>query len=83
MFFTGHRDQSTPSTVYVTQNSNSSRETEEAGLLDPHDREVCIQSMERKRSHFLSFFLNIHCLLLFIRDNFPLRDNGDKLVLAN
>lgn len=57
MFFTGHRDQSTPSTVYVTQNSNSSRETEEAGLLDPHDREVCIQSMERKRSHFLSFFL--------------------------
>lgn len=82
MFFTGHRDQSTPSTVYVTQNSNSSRETEETGLLDPHDREVCIQSMERKRSHFLSFF-KYTLFTTFFRDNFPLRDNGDILVLAN
>lgn len=53
--FTGHRDHSAPSKVYVTQNSNSSRETEEAWLLDPYDREVC-NFMERRRSHFLTLF---------------------------
>lgn len=53
--FTGHRDHSAPSKVYVTQNSNSSGETEEAWLLDPYDREVC-NFMERRRSHFLTLF---------------------------
>lgn len=55
IFFTGHCDHSAPSKVYVTQNSNSSGETEEAWLLDPYDREVC-NFMERRRSHFLTLF---------------------------